>query len=1148
MTQPLTVIGMALLMALSAAAQDDQDKPIPEPTYVTDWKDPALAELAQPLEPDLSQYGAGPLTEPGKTFYVSVNGDDKAAGTSWNTAWRTVRRGVNRLTAGDTLLIGEGEHFIDQTIWINLLRSRIPQVGEPGKPIRIMAAPRQRAVLTGAALFADLVRAPGTRYTYVTDCDRSAIRTAWESNSLIQLQDAGALARVDELPGTYCLDTTNRKLYVRFADSGGPQGRGVRVMTTDNAFYVASNHVHIKDLIFKHFIDAIMISSHADYKSLQAPPELNGPLGGEHNTVENCQLLSCDTRGMRLTTLASWNLIKDNVGKRNGLRSNIGMQKTRDNLIIGNRLYGADRSLRTHAVRYGGAFENYGAWGERNHIINNLLMDDNLSVLWKPASKQSVFQGNVVPGGIACTGTVALANGDPAMRIIVRNNILCQSISWQMKGETLGPGGPGADWAGVDKAFVNNFYASSLTKAVQTARFADPEHEDFRLQSDSPLIGKGVGGFDRGAVSKDLGRILYVGPTGDDAKAGTSQLLALRTLERAAAELRPGDTLYIIPGQYDQPLHVKADSTEDQPIRVRAFGRGTVVLPGVVVAAPHTIVSGLTVRGASGSGIAIEAPSVTLEYCVVEGSSAAGVSAHAAPGLSLRHCTLVNNDAGLTLAGGSVDASIRDSVVAGNRSAATNIAADSANGYLASHNCYWGAGIDSTSLADAFGSVVGDPLFVDGAGHDYRLQWNSPAATRTPDGEPAGAFPVMPRQLQLANLRIKVSAIRHDSAAVLWETPLDDTTGRISYRPKGEQKWQAVAAPDQGTVLLAGLTGLKPGTEYEYQVIGRGRRGGEFSSDIATFTTLAEARAPSVYYVAPDGDDLADGLSRQEAWRTIRRACLEAGPGDTVRVLPGVYVHAIAPAASGESDRRITFERYGEGAVVLDAGRSIAPLVAIYDRHYITVDGFTLTNLPPEGRVGAVELKRANGIEILNCRTDKIAWKSGNCITTVDCDNLRVEGNVFWGAGYQLAFWTTSNALIKGNTLVDATFYHVMIWKQSNIRLVNNLMAHPNMPGKNNAACLLRGDTSGFSSDHNLYYSPDPKDSVGEIKDLANVFLHKCDLLSQWKQATGYDAHSVQADPLFADYKAGDFRLRPESPAVGAGEHGAVIGALGVMK
>lgn len=52
--------------------------------------------------------------------------------------------------------------------------------------------------------------------------------------------------------------------------------------------------------------------------------------------------------------------------------------------------------------------------------------------------------------------------------------------------------------------------------------------------------------------------------------------------------------------------------------------------------------------------------------------------------------------------------------------------------------------------------------------------------------------------------------------------------------------------------------------------------------------------------------------------------------------------------------------------------------------------------------------------------------------------------------------------------------------------------------------------------------------------------------LDEWQESSGQDAHSVQADPMFGNPAAGDFRLKPGSPAIGAGEGGANIGACGI--
>ena len=54
--------------------------------------------------------------------------------------------------------------------------------------------------------------------------------------------------------------------------------------------------------------------------------------------------------------------------------------------------------------------------------------------------------------------------------------------------------------------------------------------------------------------------------------------------------------------------------------------------------------------------------------------------------------------------------------------------------------------------------------------------------------------------------------------------------------------------------------------------------------------------------------------------------------------------------------------------------------------------------------------------------------------------------------------------------------------------------------------------------------------------------------LKGWQKTTGKDLHSIFKDPVYVDPENWDFRLQPDSPNIGAGEDGAVIGALGIKR
>ena len=53
--------------------------------------------------------------------------------------------------------------------------------------------------------------------------------------------------------------------------------------------------------------------------------------------------------------------------------------------------------------------------------------------MWKPPSKETVVQGNVMPGSIYCTGTAGFKEAD---RVVFRNNLLGGTPNWE--GEPFG--------------------------------------------------------------------------------------------------------------------------------------------------------------------------------------------------------------------------------------------------------------------------------------------------------------------------------------------------------------------------------------------------------------------------------------------------------------------------------------------------------------------------------------------------------------------------------------------------------------------------------------------------------------------------------------------------------------------------------------
>ena len=77
----------------------------------------------------------------GRTYYVSLTGDDESNGRTQKKAFRTISRGVSALKAGDTLIIKSGDYGAEV---INVAAS-----GKKGAPITVKAEEPGKVVMTG---------------------------------------------------------------------------------------------------------------------------------------------------------------------------------------------------------------------------------------------------------------------------------------------------------------------------------------------------------------------------------------------------------------------------------------------------------------------------------------------------------------------------------------------------------------------------------------------------------------------------------------------------------------------------------------------------------------------------------------------------------------------------------------------------------------------------------------------------------------------------------------------------------------------------------------------------------------------------------------------------------------------------------------
>jgi len=171
--------------------------------------------------------------------------------------------------------------------------------------------------------------------------------------------------------------------------------------------------------------------------------------------------------------------------------------------------------------------------------------------------------------------------------------------------------------------------------------------------------------------------------------------------------------------------------------------------------------------------------------------------------------------------------------------------------------------------------------------------------------------------------------------------------------------------------------------------------------------------------------------------------------------------------------------------------------------------------------------------------------------------NITYRHNVIWNCEYSFEYWNrggrsrTENIHFVHNTCAhagagwghaqrpDRNGRHVMFY--SNTARTTNFHVRGNIffAATESLLRLGRPDWSdALTMDHNCWFQP----TGPLIQWLDRSFTPK--EFAEYRRATGQDAHSIVADPQFADAANADFRLAPDSPARRLGGKSQPAGAL----
>ncbi|NQT89290.1 right-handed parallel beta-helix repeat-containing protein, partial [bacterium] len=476
-----------------------------------------------------------------------------------------------------------------------------------------------------------------------------------------------------------------------------------------------------------------------------------------------------------------------------------------------------------------------------------------------------------------------------------------------------------------------------------------------------------------------------------------------------------------------------------------------------------------------------------------------------------------------------------------------------------------------------------DPLFVDSAGGDYHLQSTAgsyhggawapdggdsagiDAGLGSPDDEPApNATPLHGPGLGRRNLGAYGGSEQASKTPTARRLVLLEPIGGEAYidqtAPIGVRwtwtgsAWQAgdpvalTYSPDSGSVWrpVAGAdsvavdAGAYPWDIYDepgglhYRARATGAPGAgedESGSDFRIGLTAAyyvnDASTTSDIWCTAPGDDANDGLTPATPKATVQAvlATYALRPGDAVRIDTGTYSLTsnivVGEDDQGSSAGPVTFEGSPNG-VLMDRGDTAA---GSYGWHLDGCDYVTLTRLSVTGADYGVRAQLAHHCTLdrvvlaANARAGLYAYASQALLVS----NCIIRANTVDGVFlYNCPASTTRNCSIAANGEDQVTVSY------ASATLVNNILWADGAGARG----ISMNTAAALSSDYN---------DIGATNGASVGYSGSDDqaTLADWQAATGQDAHSVSADPLFADAAGGDLRLTAGSPCIDAADGSA---------
>lgn len=982
-------------------------------------------------------------------YFVSPNGNDTNDGLSPGSAFASVQRGVDRLEAGDTLTILPGEYFGSV---------RREGIGGAHAQTTIRAAIPSTVVLRGDIPLSGFRPHPEHAGLWVTD-----LPTGTEAHAVNELDTLSIIGgtpdfnEVTKTPGKYFFDAENGRLYLMTSDMRSPVGRPYTVSTTGShgLFLADAENVVVEGLSITGF-------------NRQGPAPRSDR--SQYTTwglvladSRNCVVRNCDVYlnncGIQVSS--------DREGNGNNRVENSTVWASAPRFEFGDVGGITLKSPRSDLVLNSEAF--------LNHCYGMNIRSDVDGYPDPTASGEPVFTEAHRRNVSRLVNNLSWGN-DPLDYKIKTGGAYLHEIQssigpgrWQINPQRVSRSLIGGSRVNGSNSGTNLVLNPALSDESQ---FADPLNRDYRLQKDSAYRGTAPGGSDPGPMPWQP-TVYFLAANGDDTADGLSVSASWRTLERALAGLKEGDTLYIGEGCY--PVEQKALNLPAN-VTLAARGVGTVVLDGNLTVADC---SGLDVRRIvfNGALTLADCTDVAFESCTFLGSDGKpALSAASSNGLRAEQCAFPSAGAPAIVLSQSTGAHLQGNLYATTSVPAVSTDTDAAiaysdyNGYTAAAAVWSVAGNERSlqqvqqSGMERYSSVV-EPDY-DHAQFPPLLRNAADVAARGPQHRPLGPYRyngfeangdsedqtltvTNPQLHSVTDVTVDIEWLTsaYSGIQVTWGTEDEWLQGNVHSEPRR----------DSSRAGSFSLTNLTPDTVYHVavrfdqpvQVVGGDDSISADGDTIEFIFRTAPKPAPArTYYVAKDGDDAAAGTSPETAWATITRGVSQLRPGDTLLVGGGVYNESVRIRSTGAAERPITIAAIpGERPVINGMKRSLDYAFLAENKSYLKIDGFYFREIalgsdqmPWNGRArsnrnnGAIVLFESHYVTVSRCFLDGRGTGSSPGLAHVrDCIDFTAENCVsIEGMGRLEIFWNSPGAVVRNCVFLRNSISHTEIHVRGN--------------------------------------------------------------------------------------------------------------------